>query len=157
MYWYFSQSIKNTKMGIFKHCNLRLSYENQQLVNICAYIISIDMACLLQCDQLYMAVSFWYPVKSDLSSATCVQKHILTSHFLQGTEETRPCSSGRVVWVHWYGTMTMRTERSIFAMFSSQLVARDWSVRVRCSDIRERASTRVTNTFVFYFIFHEKK
>ena len=144
-------------MDIFKHCNLRLSYENQQLVNIYAYIISIDMACMLQCDQLYMAVCFWYPVKSDLSSVHVFRSVYWTSHFLQGTRETRPCLSGRVVWVHWYGTMTMRTERSIFAMFFSQLVARDWSVRVRCSHIRERASARVTNTYVYHFFFHEKK
>ena len=48
----------------------------------------------IQGDQLYMAVRFWYLVKSGLSSLTTVYtRGHCTSNFLQGG---RPCLSGQV-------------------------------------------------------------
>ena len=51
---------------------------------------------VLQGNQLYMAVCFWYLVKSDLSSV-CVYTCSLHCQFLQGTRKTWPCLSGQVV------------------------------------------------------------
>ena len=51
----------------------------------------------IQGDQLYMAVFFWYLVKSDLFSVRVYSSLRWTSHFLQGTRKTRPCLSGQVV------------------------------------------------------------
>ena len=46
----------------------------------------------LQCHQLYMAVCFWYLVKS---VRYCTRVHWI-NHFLQGTRKTLPCLSGPV-------------------------------------------------------------
>ena len=54
-------------------------------------------------NQLNMAVFFWYLVKIDLSSTVYATTYYIhtsvhwTSHFLQGTKNTRPCLSSRVV------------------------------------------------------------
>ena len=61
------------------------------------YLVIIDNIYLIryiQGDQLYMAVRFWYLVKSGLSSLTTVYtRGHRTSNFLQGG---RPCLSGQV-------------------------------------------------------------
>ena len=42
-------------------------------------------------DQLNMAVCFWYFVKSDMTGVRyCTRVH-WTSHYIQGTRNTRPC------------------------------------------------------------------
>ena len=55
--------------------------------------------CILQGDQLNMAVCFWYLVKSDLSSVHYSTRVHWKSHFLQGSRKTRPCLSGHLVCI----------------------------------------------------------
>ena len=52
---------------------------------------------LIQGDQLYIAVGFWYLVKSDLSSVYVYRSVHQTSHFLQDTKNTRSCLSNKDV------------------------------------------------------------
>ena len=53
----------------------------------------------VQGDQLYMAVFFWYLVKSDLSSVRVYISLHWKSHFLQVTRKKRPCLTGNPVQV----------------------------------------------------------
>ena len=51
----------------------------------------------VQCDQLYMAVCFWYLVKSAISSLRVYSSEHCTSNFLEGARKPRSCFSGLVV------------------------------------------------------------
>ena len=55
------------------------------------------MSNIIQGDQIYITVYFWYLVKRDLSSVCYCTVAYTIRHFLHGTRKTRPSLSGRVV------------------------------------------------------------
>ena len=52
----------------------------------------------LQPDQINMAILFWYRVNIDASVRILSSNVYWTSHFLQGTRNTRPCITGHPVY-----------------------------------------------------------
>ena len=86
-------------MILYEYIILYIIFYEYILSNIFLWILGlgVDLEIQLQCDKLYMAVCFWFLVKSDQSSVCVYCSVHWTIHFLHGNRKTQLCLAGRVV------------------------------------------------------------
>ena len=111
MYHYFQPKMYNLNSSVligrpciqYTHCNITI-------VDTTMYIFSYYTISMVQGDQLFMVVFLWHLVKGDLSRVRFCKRVHWSSHFLQGTRNTRLCLTGHPVY-RGYGFTIIRNAR----------------------------------------------
>ena len=91
--------IKNSKIKSFYNY-LSLTHHLPAITEFSIFLGHLnvhDRVFVVQGDQLYMTMCFWYLVKSYLFNVSVYCSAHWTRHFSQVTRKIRPCLSGRVV------------------------------------------------------------